>query len=70
MQAAAADLEFEEAARLRDEIRRLEEYHLEIGSPGAAASPRGRSTGGRAGTSAKALAKAKAAKNRRMRERY
>src|SRR5690348_9790324 len=70
MQAAAADLEFEEAARLRDEIRRLEEYHLEIGSPGSATPPRGRSTGGRAGTSAKALAKAKAAKNRRMRERY
>ena len=70
MQAAAADLEFEEAARLRDEIRRLEEYHLEIGSPGSATAPRGRSTGGRAGTSAKALAKAKAAKNRRMRERY
>ena len=70
MQAAAADLEFEEAARLRDEIRRLEEYHLEIGSPGSATPPRGRSTGGRAGTSAKALAKAKVAKNRRMRERY
>ncbi|MDE1931408.1 MAG: excinuclease ABC subunit UvrB [Alphaproteobacteria bacterium] len=70
MQAAAADLEFEEAARLRDEIRRLEAYHLEIGSPGSATAPRGRSTGGRAGTSAKALAKAKAAKNRRMRERY
>ena len=70
MQTAAADLEFEEAARLRDEIRRLEEFHLGIGSPGMSASPRGRSTGGRAGTSAKALAKAKAAKNRRMRERY
>jgi len=70
MQAAAADLEFEEAARLRDEIRRLEEFHLGIGSPGLAAAPRGRSIGGRAGTSAKALAKAKAAKNRRMRERY
>ena len=70
MQAAAADLEFEEAARLRDEIRRLEEFHLGIGSPGLAAAARGRSIGGRAGTSAKALAKAKAAKNRRMRERY
>jgi len=31
MQAAAADLEFEEAARLRDEIRRLEELGLGIG---------------------------------------
>ena len=70
MQTAAADLEFEEAARLRDEIRRLEDFDLGIGSPGLSAAPRGRSTGGRAGTSAKALAKAKAAKNRRMRERY
>ncbi len=69
MHAAAADLEFEEAARLRDEIRRLEEFHLGIGSPGLAAPPRGRSTAGRAGTSAKALAKAKAARHRRMRER-
>ena len=31
MRAAAADLEFEEAARLRDEIRRLEEYDLGLG---------------------------------------
>ena len=30
MRAAAADLEFEEAARLRDEIRRLEAMDLEI----------------------------------------
>ncbi|MGQ0675403.1 MAG: helicase-related protein, partial [Rhodospirillales bacterium] len=30
MRAAAADLEFEEAARLRDEIKRLEEYDLGI----------------------------------------
>jgi excinuclease ABC subunit B len=36
MKAAAADLEFEEAARLRDEIRRLEQRDLEI--PGAARS--------------------------------
>jgi excinuclease ABC subunit B len=70
MQSAAADLEFEEAARLRDEIRRLEEFHLGIGSPGLPAAPRGRSTGGRAGTSAKALAKAKAARSHRMRERF
>ncbi len=41
MREAAADLEFEEAARLRDEIRRLEEG--ELGLPGAAApgAPRG-----------------------------
>ena len=31
MRESAADLEFEEAARLRDEIRRLEESELEIG---------------------------------------
>jgi excinuclease ABC subunit B len=58
MRTAAADLEFEEAARLRDEIRRLEQYDLGIGSPGT--SPPGRSQGGRAGTSAKQLAKSKA----------
>jgi len=65
MRAAAADLEFEEAARLRDEIRRLEQ--LDLGLPAAetarAASlgprPSGRSQGGQAGTSGRALAKAK-----------
>ncbi len=36
MRAAAADLEFEEAGRLRDEIRRLEAHELEL--PGQAAS--------------------------------
>ena len=46
MQAAAADLEFEEAARLRDEIRRLEALDLGVSEPGA---PRPRSTGGMAG---------------------
>jgi excinuclease ABC subunit B len=46
MQAAAADLEFEEAARLRDEIRRLEALDLGVSEPGA---PRARSTGGMAG---------------------
>jgi excinuclease ABC subunit B len=68
MRAAAAELEFEEAARLRDEIRRLEQLDLglEAGPAAAAAGgrdagsrPEGRSQGGRAGTSAKALAKAK-----------
>ena len=41
MRKAAADLEFEEAARLRDEIRRLEEDDL--GIPDPTASPRARS---------------------------
>jgi excinuclease ABC subunit B len=34
MRAAAADLEFEEAARLRDELRRLEHLELEYGGSG------------------------------------
>src|SRR6185437_1148707 len=65
MRQAAADLEFEEAARLRDEIRRLEQLDLGLDANGAApaaqASPRpaGRSMAGRAGTSARALTKAK-----------
>ena len=65
---AAADLEFEEAARLRDEIRRLEQ--LDLGLPGAEDTgprPAGRSMAGRAGTSAKALAKAKARARQRRR---
>ncbi|HUK57755.1 MAG TPA: excinuclease ABC subunit UvrB [Stellaceae bacterium] len=65
MRTAAADLEFEEAARLRDEIRRLEQYDLGIGSPGT--SPPGRSQGGRAGTSARTLTKNKV--RARMRRR-
>ncbi len=61
MHAAAADLEFEEAARLRDEIRRLEEADLGLAdpmarpteSPGGRAKRSGaRSSGGRAGTRA------------------
>ncbi len=44
MREAAADLEFEEAARLRDEIHRLETADLGL------ATERGRSTLGRAGT--------------------
>jgi excinuclease ABC subunit B len=66
MRAAAAELECEEAARLRDEVRRLEQYDLGLGSPGSAGSlVAGRSKSGRAGTSAKGMAKAKARSRRR-----
>jgi len=57
MRTAAADLEFEEAARLRDEIRRLEQAQL--GMPTAPSGAAGRSTAGRAGTSARELTRAK-----------
>jgi excinuclease ABC subunit B len=61
MRAAAADLEFEEAARLRDEIRRLETVELGMGEapvrgPGGVrvrapeGSEKARSTAGRPGT--------------------
>jgi excinuclease ABC subunit B len=61
MRAAAADLEFEDAARFRDEIKRLESLELEIpaggfseGSTpyqgGDSARPRARSKGGLPGT--------------------
>ncbi|HEX6958220.1 MAG TPA: excinuclease ABC subunit UvrB [Ferrovibrio sp.] len=63
MREAAGNLEFEEAARLRDEIKRLEMSELEVPTGGfalkplgmaedAAAAPRptGRSTAGRAGS--------------------
>ena len=67
MRDAAGELEFEEAARLRDEIRRLET--MDLGVPvGPAARPAGRSEAGRAGTSAKLMAKNKA--RRRYQERH
>ena len=51
MRKAAADLEFEEAARLRDEIRRLEEDELGIPDPDRIAPrPAGNATEGRPGT--------------------
>ena len=62
MEAAAADLEFEEAARLRDEIRHLESREMELPTPGAV---HGRSTSGFAGQIAKADAKAKSRKGKR-----
>ena len=39
MRAAAADLEFEEAARLRDEIKRLEMMELEYGGGDTLGAP-------------------------------
>ncbi|MGI8704638.1 MAG: excinuclease ABC subunit UvrB [Sphingomicrobium sp.] len=51
MRNAAADLEFEQAARLRDEIRRLEEDELGIPDPDRVAPrPAGHSTEGKPGT--------------------
>src|SRR5512139_120880 len=51
MRKAAADLEFEEAARLRDEIRRLEEDELGIPDPDRVAPrPAGNSNQGKPGT--------------------
>ena len=72
MRAAAADLEFEEAARLRDEIKRLEQVDLGIPTDEARAvalgqRPSGRSIGGRAGTSATQLAREKVRARRRGR---
>jgi excinuclease ABC subunit B len=68
MRAAAADLEFEEAARLRDEIKRLEQ--ADLGLPASTEGGlRGRSQAGRAGISARDVMRAKmrAKKERRAR---
>jgi excinuclease ABC subunit B len=75
MRAAAADLEFEEAARLRDEIKRLEQADLGLAASTAPAGTgrtegaRGRSIAGRAGVSARDVMRAKmrAKKERRAR---
>ena len=50
MRAAAADLEFETAGRLRDEIRSLEQDELGIPHPQQVAAPKGKSTEGKPGT--------------------
>jgi len=50
MRAAAADLEFEEAGRLRDEIRRLEADELGIPDEHKKAPVVGRSNEGKPGT--------------------
>ncbi|MEX1147750.1 MAG: UvrB/UvrC motif-containing protein, partial [Sphingomonadales bacterium] len=58
MKTAAGELEFEEAGRLRDEIRRLEDRELGVGldplaRPDRGKSSRGRSSAGRPGTRAR-----------------
>ncbi|WP_414696272.1 excinuclease ABC subunit UvrB [Parasphingorhabdus sp.] len=50
MREAAADLEFEEAGRLRDEIRQLEAEELGLPADLQLAKPKGRATEGRPGT--------------------
>ena len=50
MRAAAADLEFEEAWRIRDEIRKLEAEELGLPHEQQVAAPRGRATEGKPGT--------------------
>jgi len=67
MRTAAADLEFEEAARLRDEIRRLEQQELGLPPEQQKASVRGRSVAGTPGTRATRFGKAKAARAARGR---
>ncbi|MBL8658429.1 MAG: excinuclease ABC subunit UvrB [Rhodospirillales bacterium] len=64
MRTAAAELEFEEAARLRDEIRRLEAADLGLEKPGVAPAIAARAGWG-APEKAKAKAKAKKAAPRR-----
>ncbi len=69
MKAAAAELEFEEAARLRDEIRRLNDLDLGLkgarrGGSAGGEGPHGRSSKGAPGTSARKRGKKKSARRR------
>jgi excinuclease ABC subunit B len=62
MRKAASDLEFEEAGRLRDEIRKLEADELGLPSEPSRAPVRGNSTLGKPGTRQTRYGKAKAAR--------
>ncbi len=62
MKKAAADLEFEEAARIRDEIRRLENQELGLPTEQHRAPIKGRAISGLPGTRTTRFAKAKAAR--------
>jgi excinuclease ABC subunit B len=59
MRTAAADLEFEEASRLRDEIRRLEAGELGVATEPSRAPVKGNSTLGKPGTRQTRFGKAK-----------
>jgi excinuclease ABC subunit B len=63
MQQAAIDLEFEEAARLRDEIRRLEDGNMVAGD-GPSGRPAGRADAGRPGTRTSKWSKMRARRSR------
>lgn len=67
MRAAAADLEFEEAGRLRDEIRSLENDELGLPHEPSHAPIRGNSTLGKPGTRQTRYGKAKAARAEKRR---
>ncbi len=69
MRNAAADLEFEEAARLRDEIRRLEAMELEMKPEGGAYGFEEEATPYRAGPAPRPRSKAGAANSPRGRRR-
>ena len=62
MRTAAADLEFEEAGRLRDEIRRLENHELGIPTHDQRAPIQGRAMAGKPGTRKTRFGKATAAR--------
>src|SRR3546814_540062 len=62
MRKAAGDLEFEEAARLRDEIRKLEQQELGLPPDQHHAPVKGRSMAGAPGTRATRFGKAKMAR--------